>query len=130
MGLAYYVHCYDINSRKVKEFNVFNNIWVRERTIRELKKYNRAPSKYCYESIVRNQKWYGFEGLVEAIDRIIFTEEAYRCEYEMGVCDKFARSLNEIQHMDCYMQCKPNMEIIVRECLWQYRRSLKSREEL
>ena len=38
---------------------------------------------------------------------------------------KFETDCNKLQATDCYEQCKPNMKIIVREVIWQYKQQQK-----
>lgn len=121
MRFEYYVLNYNTNSKKVEFYNVFNNIYVQECTEKEIKKYLRSPSKYESYDLC------GFDGLCEKIRRIIMWQEWSRCEYEMGVCNKFETDINKIQHTDCYEQCVPNISIIVRECIYQYKKQKKGK---
>ena len=92
---------------------------------------------------------YGFDALVKEIDSIIAWQERGRREYEVGVGDAFITEIRDIvrevergsltndnlydelkktdQHnaklekWDAYLQAKPNMAIIAREVLRQYK---------
>ena len=32
----------------------------------------------------------------------------------------------KLEKWDCYKQCEPNIEMITRECIWQYKQQLKN----
>lgn len=123
---------YDFNKDKVEPYNVFNNIYVQQWTEREVKKYLRSPKNYKYRRFAirpdEDKYIYGFEGLCEAIRHNIACEEHFRSEYEMGVCYKFETDINKVRHMDCYLQCEPNIESITHECIRQYKEYLKAQK--
>ena len=132
MRFEFYVLNYDFNRKKVINFNIFNNINVQEWTEKAIKKYLRSPKKYKhivqYENKFLGKEEiviYGFEALVKEIDGIIHWQEWSRREYEIGVCDAFESDINKLEKWDCYMQAKPNIEMITREVLWQYKQQLK-----
>ena len=126
MQFEYYVLNYDTNKKKVEPFNIFNNCWVQEQTEKEIKKYIRNPKSYKYKSFWKDEKeLYGFDALVKSIDGIIAGEEWGRCEYEMSCGYKFETDCNKLQYTDCYEQCKPNMWMITREVIWQYKQQKK-----
>lgn len=128
MNFQYYVLNYNHNKKKVEPFNVFNNVWVQKLTEREIKKYLRSPKNYKYESFFGEKEIiYGFDGLVKKMDGIIAGEEWGRCEYEIGVCEKFETDCSKIQATDCYEQCKPNMAMIAREAIYQYKQQIKEK---
>ena len=132
MQFEYYVLNYDTNKKKVINYNIFNNINVQEHTEKAVKKYLRAPKKYkhivqykndflCREEIAV----YGFDALVEEIDRTIAWQERGRCEYECSVGDAFETDINNYEKWDTYSQAKPNMAIITHEVIRQYKEQLK-----
>lgn len=41
------------------------------------------------------------------------------------VGDLFVNNINEFEKWDCYSQVIPNIEIIARECIYQYKKQLK-----
>lgn len=125
MQFEYYVLNYDINRRKVIMDNVFDNIQVQEATEEEIKKYLRSPKKYkrwCSEKT-------GFDALCEEIDSIIRWQEWSRREYEISVGDAFEEDCNKLEKWDCYKQCEPNIPMITRECIYQYKKQLKELKE-
>lgn len=125
MQFEYYVLNYDINKNKVIPYNIFRNINVQECTEREVKKYIRSPKNYTYKSFDGKEEIYGFDALVKEIDHIIKWQEWGRSEYEMSCGYKFETDCNKLQATDCYEQCKPNMKMIVREVIWQYKQQQK-----
>ena len=152
MQFEYYVLNYDWNKKCVEHFNVFRNINVQERTEKEIKKYLRNPKKYKRESY-HKETLYGFKALCEEIRSIIMWQEWSRREYEISVSDAFVLEVEDIynsidsfryledlknelekqvkrnpklEKWDCYKQCEPNIEMITRECIWQYKQQLKN----
>lgn len=125
MKFEFYVLNYNINARKVENFNIFNNIHVKERTEQEVKKYLRAPNKYEYKCNIFEKDnetiIYGFEGFCRKLKMIIMCEENSRREYEISVGDAFEMDCNKLEKWDCYKQAIPNIEIIAREVIYQYK---------
>ena len=128
----YYVLNYDINRKKVVQFNIFDNINVQEWTEKAVKQYLRSPNKYKYEysSIFQKEPIYGFEALCEEIKGTISWQMWARREYEIFVGDAFETDCSKLEKWDCYKQCVKNVEMIARECIWQYKQWLKNRKEL
>ena len=136
MQFEFYVLNYDFNKKKVVNYNVFNNIRVQEWTEKAVRKYLRAPKKFKhivqYENKFLGRKEiaiYGFDALVEEIDSIIAWQERGRREYECSVGDAFTTDCNKLEKIDCYYQSKPNMEIIAREVIFQYKKQLREKNE-
>ena len=132
MKFEYYVLNYDFNKKKVVNYNIFNNIRVQEWTEKEVRKYLRAPKKYKHIVQYENKflgreeiAVYGFDALVEEIDRTIAWQERGRCEYECSVGDAFETDINNYEKWDTYSQAKPNMAIITHEVIRQYKEQLK-----
>ena len=125
MQFEYYVLNYDHNKQKVESFNIFRNIHVQECTEKEIKKYLRNPKNYVYKSFDGQEVIYGFDALVKELDSIIRWQEWGRSEYEMSCGYKFETDCNKLQSTDCYEQCKPNMGMIAREVIWQYKQQKK-----
>ena len=132
MQFEFYVLNYDFNKRKVVNYNIFNNIRVQEWTEKEVRKYMRAPKKYKHIVQYKNDflgreeiAVYGFDALVEEIDRTIAWQERGRCEYECSVGDAFETDINNYEKWDTYSQAKPNMAIITHEVIRQYKEQLK-----
>ena len=132
MQFEFYVLNYDFNKKKVVNYNIFNNIRVQEWTEKEVRKYLRAPKKYKHIVQYKNDflgreeiAVYGFDALVEEIDRTIAWQERGRCEYECSVGDAFETDINNYEKWDTYSQAKPNMAIITHEVIRQYKEQLK-----
>ena len=132
MQFEYYVLNYDTNKKKVENFNIFQNCLVQKYTEKAVKKYLRAPKKFKhivqYENKLLGREeiaLYGFDALVEEIDRTIAWQERGRREYECSVGDAFTTDCNKLEKIDCYYQSKPNMKIIAREVIFQYKQQLK-----
>ena len=117
-------------NRKIENYNVFNNYWVNKRTNEEVRKYLRAPSKFKHTRFMTNEITYGFEAFVRELQSIIMCEEWARCEYEIMVGSVFEDNINKFQKIDCYEQCKPNMAMIAREVIWQYKQFLKEKRNV
>lgn len=136
MQFEFYVLNYDFNKKKVVNYNIFNNIRVQEWTEKAVRKYLRAPKKFKYIVQYENKflgkeeiALYGFEALVEEINRTIAFQEYGRREYECSVGDAFVTDCNKLEKIDCYYQSKPNMEIIAREVIFQYKKQLREKNE-
>ena len=126
MQFEFYVLNYDFNGRKVEMFNIFNNILVQEHTEKAVRKYLRSPKNFVYKSFHKDvEPIYGFDALVKEIDRIIHWQEWSRREYEISVADAFTTDCSKLEKIDCYYQAKPNMEIITREVIYQYKQQNK-----
>ena len=116
-------------NRKIESYNVFNNFWVNKRTNEEVRKYLRSPSKFKHTRFMTNEITYGFEAFVRELQSIIMCEEWARCEYEIMVGSAFEDDINKFQKIDCYDQCKPNMAMIAREVIYQYKKYLKEKKD-
>ena len=121
----YYVLNYNHNEQKVKPYNIFNNVYVQEYTEKAIRKYLRNPKKFTYKSFDGKEVIYGFNAFVKELDGIIQWQEWGRSEYEMSCGYKFETDCNKLQSTDCYEQCKPNMGMIAREVIWQYKQQKK-----
>lgn len=169
MKFEFYVPNYDWNKHKVYMFNIFNNIYIQKWSEKAVKKYLRAPSKYCYvhygtsyskdlEKYVSNNEYtYGFDGLVKEINSILMHELWGRREYETNISDAFTYEIRDIvqdldkyndleelknelkrierknpklEKWDCYEYCKPNLEIITREIIRQYKEQVKNNDSI
>lgn len=122
----FYVLNRDINRKKIINFNIFWNIRVYENTLKEVKKYVRSPKTYCYKSFMKDQEpIYGFEAFCEELRSIIRWQEWGRCEYEIAVGDHMNDDLSRYEKWDCFMQAEPNIEVIAREVIYQYKEFIK-----
>lgn len=132
MKFEYYVLNYNWNKKCVENFNIFNNISLNDAVEKEVRKYLKSPSKYYYQKYDFNTKTYnhiyGFDGLCETIKSLIMWQEWSRREYEISVGDAFEKDLDNFEKWDCYKQCIPNIPMITREVIWQYKQQLKERK--
>ena len=135
MQFEYYVLNYDTNKKKVINYNIFNNINVQEWTEKAVRKYLRAPKKFKHTVQYENKfsrreeiALYGFDALVEEIDRTIAWGERGRREYEVSVGDAFTTDCNKLEKWDCYGQAKPNMKMITYEVIRQYKEQKKAKD--
>jgi hypothetical protein len=132
MKFEYYVLNYNWNKKCVENFNIFNNITLNDAVEKEVRKYLRSPNKYYYMKRGEYYNTYvytrGFDGLCEAIKLLIAWQEWARREYEISVGDAFEDDLSKFEKWDCYRQCEPNMAMITREVIWQYKQQLKEKE--
>lgn len=124
MQLKYYVMNYNSYEKKVKPYNIFNNIHVNKYSQEAAETYLKNPDKYTYASLSGEQTT-GFAAFVIQLDGIIRWQEQSRCEYECCVGYAFETDCKNLQKIDCYDQVKPNIEMIAREVLWQYQQYMK-----
>ena len=135
MQFEFYVLNYDFNKKKVVNYNIFNNIRVQEHTEKAVRKYLRSPKNYKHVVQHKNDflgreeiAVYGFDALVEDIDRTIAWGERGRREYEVSVGDAFETDCEKLEKWDCYGQAKPNMKMITYEVIRQYRGQKKEKD--
>ena len=132
LQFEYYVLNYDCNKKKVENFNIFRNCLVQEHTEKAIRKYLRSPKNYKYVVQYKNDflgreeiAVYGFDALVKEIDSIIKWCEWSKREYEVSVGDAFETDCKKLEKWDCYGQAKPNIEMITREVIYQYKQQKK-----
>lgn len=133
MKFEFYILNYNWNKKCVENFNIFDNISLNDAVEKEVRKYLRSSKKYCY---IKHGLWvgehtyiYGFDGLCETIKSLIMWQEWARREYEISVGDAFEDDLSKFEKWDCYRQCEPNIPMITREVIWQYKKYLKEKED-
>lgn len=114
---------YDANKNSIEEYNIFDNHYVNEYSIKYVKKYLRSPKKFEYRPLPLKGRLVGFKALVSRIRDIVRSELWARFEYEMYCTGMFNCSMSR---MDCYEQFALNIEANVREMLYQYREYKKS----
>ena len=129
MQFEYYVLNYDTNKKKVENFNIFRNCLVQEHTEKAVRKYLRNPKNYKHVIQHKNDFLDREEIVVYEIDSIIRWQEWGRREYECSVGDAFTTDCNKLEKIDCYYQSKPNMEIIAREVIFQYKKQLREKND-
>lgn len=125
MQFEFYVLNYDFNRKKVVNYNIFNNHNVQEHVEKEIKKYVHNPNKYKYVDYSTQNEIVGFEAICKKIEQIIKWQEWCRYEYEISVGAPFEENIDNLKKIDCYEQCKNNIPVIARECIYQYKQQLK-----
>ena len=120
----YYVMNDNFNKHHVEPFNIFSNHRVNTETVKAVKRYLRNPSKFSCKYYIQVDTICGFDAFVKELGIIIACEEWARCEYEIMVNGLFSDD-DCVQKIDCYSQCKPNMAMIAREVIWQYKQQTK-----
>ena len=132
MKFEYYVLNYNWNKKCVENFNIFNNISLNDAVEKEVRTYLRLPKKYYYQKYDFDTNQYnyiyGFDGLCRTIKSLIMWQEWSRREYEISVGDAFEDDLSKFEKWDCYRQCEPNIPMITREVIWQYKQQLREKE--
>lgn len=125
-NLEYYVINYNFNKKHSESFNIFNNYQLEEATLKAVRKYLRAPKKYKIKSRTKDRDYiYGFDAFVEELRQLIMWQEWGRCEYEImvnGLFDDYG------DKWDCYAQCLPNIEMIAREVIYQYKTKIAKKK--
>ena len=129
MQFEFYVLNYNINARKVENFNIFFFFFLNEEMVKETRKYLRGPKNYKYTDYgIRDEDkkvLYGFEAFCEKLRRTIMWQEWARCEYEISVGDLFEKDPEKYEKWDCYKQALPNIPMIAREIIYQYKQQSK-----
>lgn len=127
MKFEWYVLNYNFNEKKIEMYNIFNNCSLNNAVEDTIKKYLEAPKKFMYikNTFNENITITGFEGLCKELESLIMWQEWARIEYEIYVGRPFEDDPEKLEKWDCYQQCKPNIPMIAREILWQYKNNLK-----
>lgn len=123
MKFEFYVLNFNFNEKKIEMFNIFQNVNIQEWVEKSVRKYLRSPKSFKYEDKT------GFDALCEDIRRTIAWQERGRREYEISVGDAFETNCDRLEKWDCYKQAEPNIEIITRECIYQYKQQRKEENE-
>lgn len=98
---------------------------MHEDTEKEVKKFLRNQNGYSYKPFLKDKEYFGFEAFCERLRGIIMHEEWSRREYEISVGDAFETDINKLEKWDCYKQAEPNIPMIAREVIYQYKEQLK-----
>ena len=97
MRFEYYVLNYNFNKHEIVSYNIFNNSLVQKDVEKAVREYLKNPNYYTYYDFCKEETYYGFDGLCEAIKTAIKSEEWCRCEYEIAVGSIHSRDLNELE---------------------------------
>lgn len=155
MKFEFYVLNYNCSKKCVERFNIFRNIHVQESVEKEVRKYLRSPKKYkcelyhketlygfdalCEEikHIIQWQEWarreyeisvadaFTYEVSDALSDFIRYKEGEISLEEFEEILAKESRINSPLEKWDCFMQCEPNIPMIARECIYQYKQQLK-----
>lgn len=91
---------YDINQRKVVNFNIFNSVRFSE-----------------YVAEMRNQVWDSVDKFVEKLNDNLMYCFWSKAEYEIMVGDLFETDCTKLEKIDVYDQVKPNIMQLARYIL-------------
>lgn len=116
----------------IEMFNIFDNYYVYKYTLKEVKKYLRAPSKYKYKSFSSEETLYGFDALCKELSSILAHEFWSRYQYEFSIGEPFPigddnKLRSELYKKDIYWLLKPNIPVIANSCINQYKKWLKTK---
>lgn len=125
VNFEFYVMNYDFNHKKIYPYNIFNNIKVHKHTNEEIEKYIRAPDEYESHDYTTGESIFGFDALCREVDFIIKWQEWGRVQYEISIGAPFEDDVTKLVKIDCYEQCKNNIPMIVRECIYQYKKQME-----
>lgn len=129
---TFYTKRYDINHHKIEDWNIFNNWLVEDAVRKEVRKYLRNPSKYkCSKySYATNEEEiiFGFDGLCRELDSIFKWQFWSRVEYEFSMGAPFEEDATRLEKIDCYSALKPNIPMIAREVIYQYKQQVKEQK--
>ena len=103
LDFEFYVMNYDVNAKKLVRYNIFNNYYVYNGALKAVVKYLSKVIKY--------------DEFKEELDEVIMHEMWSRCQYEIIAGDMFAKDMSELQKIDCYAQCKDNIDVIARSLI-------------
>ena len=125
MKFQYYVLNSDLNSGNIKPFNIFSNYHVQESVEKRIRRYLKSPKSYKTLAHDGYSTLVGFPALCEDIRKDIMWQEWSRCEYEILVGNLHNRDVDSFTKVDCYAQALPNIDVITRECIYQYKAQMK-----
>lgn len=126
MKLKFYALRYDINAKKVKPFNIFQNWCFAEDVERKMKEYLADPEHYEYQDCydVASNTIYGEAAIKKEIDISLRCEFWARAQYEMCIGDKFEQNPNNLTATDIYEQCAMNFDVLFDYILRSYKEEL------
>ena len=126
MELKFYALRYDINARKVKPFNIFQNIRFAEDVERKMKKYLADPEHYEYQDYhgIESKSIYGEAAIRKDIDLSLKFEFWSRAQYEMCIGNKFEQNPDNLTATDIYEQCAMNFDVLFDYILRSYKEKL------
>ena len=123
MKFEWYVLNSNFNRKVIEPYNIFNNAYVNNMTLKIVKRYLRLGKNYTYKKF-NGEEIKGFDGFKAELNSIIMYEEWARCEYEILVADMFYTEQTE-KKIDCWYQANMNLEALAYEVIRQYKKYLK-----
>ncbi len=109
----FYVLKYDINTRKIVPFNIFDNRYVYDEILNAINKF--------YETNLNeiNEKP-ALLVLIHSIKNAFRLEYLYRRQYEISLGDAFEVDCKNLQKFDVYQQIEMNFGTILKLIAYQY----------
>ena len=103
MELEWFVLNYDFNRRKIENYNIFRNFYFIENV-----------KKLLEEHLT-------FEDFIIQLDKKLRYSFWSKREYEISVGDAFEENLNKYEKIDVYSQVKPNIKILAKYIIDNYK---------
>lgn len=127
--LSYFAPIWN-GKEKPEMWDIFNNYYAHDMCVKAVKRYLRAPNKYVHKSFSKSDT-VGFEALCEEFDIIFMNQFWSRYEYELSIGEAFpigddGKPRRKLYKKDVYWFLKPNIPVIVRGCISQYKMQNKT----
>ena len=103
MELEWFVLNYDFNRKKIENYNIFRNFYFIENV-----------KKLLEEHLT-------FEDFIIQLDKKLRYSFWSKREYEISVGDAFEENLNKYEKIDVYSQVKPNIKILAKCIIDNYK---------
>ena len=103
MELEWFVLNYDFNRKKIENYNIFRNFYFIENV-----------KKLLEEHLT-------FEDFIIQLDKKLRYSFWSKREYEISVGDAFEENLNKYEKIDVYFQVKPNIKILAKYIIDNYK---------
>ena len=103
MELEWFVLNYDFNRKKIENYNIFRNFYFIENI-----------KKLLEEHLT-------FEDFIIQLDKKLRYSFWSKREYEISVGDAFEENLNKDEKIDVYSQVKPNIKILAKYIIDNYK---------
>lgn len=98
LKFEYYALRADFNNKKVEQFNIFDNSYVYDCTVKAVVRYMSGAIKY--------------DDYVKEIRNCIMHEMWARCQYEMAMGDMFVDNMDKLHKVDVFTQVEKNIPVI------------------
>ena len=103
MKLEWFILNYNFNKQRIEDFNIFRNTYF-TKSVEELLKEHLT-----------------FEEFVIQLDRKLMYYFWSKREYEISVGDAFEEDINKYKKIDVYSQVKPNIKILAKYIIDNYK---------